>query len=60
MDLLENILSLGPRLVGLIGPTAANLYEAVLCVCTVLQQYNTDCDISLCYSLDEIFSSGLS
>ena len=37
--LLENILSLGLRLVGFIGPTGTNLYEAVLLY--VLQLYST-------------------
>ena len=38
-NLIENILSLGPRLVGFIGPTGTNLYEAVLCVCTAAVQH---------------------
>ena len=38
-NLLENILSLGLRLVDFIGPAGANLYEAV--VLYVLQLYTT-------------------
>ena len=47
-NLLENILSLGLRLVDFIGPTTNRCKPVRGCalVCIAAVQYNTDCDIS--------------